>query len=266
MILFSLGGSRARPRECFLGDEIVIRHWPKIGRKFSILLVGLTLGLLIAVTWQPSVKSSAGTVDSQDSRIQLSIQRLETEQQELKSEIAVLRQELADRQQAAAAHTDRLQVLKVELDRQQLLAGLTSVQGPGVVVTLDDSTVQIAPGADPHAYIIHEYDLRDIINLLWMAGSEAIAINDERMVSTSSIYCVGSTVMVNNTRLSPPYLIRAIGNPRIQQDYLRNTSHLQELKTKQRLYGLLFEVKEVANLTLPGYSGGFPVQYARPAE
>ena len=49
------------------------------------------------------------------------------------------------------------------------------------------------------AFIIHEYELRDIVNLLWMAGSDAIAINDERLVSNSSIYCVGSTVMVGET-------------------------------------------------------------------
>jgi uncharacterized protein YlxW (UPF0749 family) len=200
------------------------------------------------------------------SRILLSIQRLEAEQRELKAMLAGLRQEHAERQRAAAAQTDRLQVLEVELDRQQLLAGLIPVQGPGVVVTLDDSMVQIPSGGDPNAYIIHEYDLRDIVNLLWMAGSEAIAINDERLVSSSSAYCVGSTVMVNNTRLSPPYLIRAVGNPRIQQDFLRNPSHLKGLKDKQRLYGLRFDWQDVANLTLPAYSGGFLIQHARPGD
>ena len=244
----------------------MLQRREKIGRSLSILLVGLTIGLLLSTGWQPAAESDSGATDAEYSRILLSIQRLEAEQQQLKSKIAVLRQELAERQQIASAHTDRLQVLSIELDRQQLLAGLTPVQGPGVVVTLDDSSVQIPPGADSNAYIIHEYDLRDIINLLWMAGSEAIAINDERLVGTSSIYCVGSTVMVNNTRLSPPYLIRAIGNPRVQQDCLRNTSHLQELKAKQRQYGLQFDAKAVANLTLPGYSGGFPLQHARPAE
>jgi uncharacterized protein YlxW (UPF0749 family) len=214
------------------------------------LLVGLTLGLLLSVGWQTASQTSVGATSPQASRILLSIQRLEAEQQELK----------------AAAQTDRLQVLEVELNRQQLLAGLLPVEGPGVVVTLDDSSVQIPPGADPNAYIIHEYDLRDIVNLLWMAGSEAIAINDERLVSTSSVYCVGSTVMVNNTRLSPPYLLQAIGNPRVQQDYLRNPSHLKDLKEKQRLYGLRFEVKDIAKVTLPAYSGGFLIQHARPGE
>jgi uncharacterized protein YlxW (UPF0749 family) len=244
----------------------VTRRWRDISRSISVLLVGLTLGLLLSVSWQPLPQTSVGATSPQSIRILLSIQRLEAEQQELKATLAELRQELTERQRAAAAQTGRLQVLEVELHRQQLLAGLLPVQGPGVVVALDDSTVQIPAGADPNAYIIHEYDLRDIINLLWMAGSEAIAINDERLVSISSIYCVGSTVMVNNTRLSPPYLIQAIGNPRVQQDYLRNQSHLKDLKEKQRLYGLRFEVKDAANLTLPAYSGGFLIQHARPGE
>jgi uncharacterized protein YlxW (UPF0749 family) len=191
---------------------------------------------------------------------------LETEQRELKTTLVELRRELAERQQAAAANTDRLQALQAELDRQKLLAGLTPVQGPGVLVTLDDSDAAVLPGADPGAYLIHEYDLRDIVNLLWMAGSEAIAINGERLVSNSSIICLGSTVMVNDTRLSPPYFIRAVGNPRVQQDYLRNPSYLEQLKEKQRLRGLRFDIEGVPTVSLPAYTGGFPVQYAGPGD
>lgn len=236
------------------------------GRNLLILVVGLTLGLLLSLRLEASSGIKVGVPEPLSSKVQLSIQRLEAEQQELKAELAELRQELAGRQQSAAANTDRLHALKAELDRQQLLAGLIPVQGPGVLVTLDDSAVVIPKGADPNIYIIHEYDLRDIVNLLWLAGSEAVAINDERLASNSSVYCVGSTVMVNNTRLSPPYLIQAIGNPRVQQDYLRNPSYLQNLKEKQRLYGLRFDVKSVSSLTLPTYSGGFLVQYSRPGE
>lgn len=237
-----------------------------IGRNLSILLAGLTLGLLLSLGWQPASQTSAGADGQQSSKIYLSIERLEAEQEDLKRTLAGLRQELAERQQTAATQTDRLQILKDELDRQQLLAGLTPVKGPGVEVILDDSTAQIPYGADPNAYIIHEYDLRDIVALLWTAGSEAVSINDERLVSHSSVYCVGSTVMVNNTRLSPPYMIRAIGNSRVQQDYLRNPSYLRPLKEKQRLYGLRFEVQGAAELQLPAFTGSFLVQHARPGE
>lgn len=240
--------------------------WRRQGRDLSMLLAGLTLGLLLSLGGRSLGENSAGATVGQGSRIWHSVERLETEQAQLKATLAELRQELTTRQQASAANTDRLQALQVELARQQLLAGLTPVHGSGVLVTLDDSTVHIPPGADPNAYIIHEYDLRDIVNLLWMAGSEAIAINDERLVNQSSVYCVGSTVMVNNTRLSPPYRIRAIGNPRVQQDYLRNPSYLVSLREKQRLYGLRFDVASAADLRLPGYNGGFLVQYAKPGE
>ena len=67
-------------------------------------------------------------------------------------------------------------------------------------------------GDDAANYLIHDFELRDVASLLWLAGAEAVAINDERLVASTSIYCVGSTIIVNNTRLSPPYEIRALGN------------------------------------------------------
>ncbi len=237
-----------------------------IGRLLSLLLVGLSFGLLLSLGWQTAAQGKAGATGSPSGQFLLSVQRLEAEQQILKETLAALRQELAQRQQAITSQSERLQVLEIELARQQLLASLTPVQGPGVIVTLDDSAAQIPPGADANLYLIHEYDLRDVVNLLWIAGSEAIAINSERLTSFSSIYCVGSTVMVNDTRLSPPYLIQAIGNPRVQQDYLRNPSHLKELKERQRLYGVRFEVRDVADLTLPAYSGSFFIRHARPGD
>lgn len=229
-----------------------------------MLLAGLTLGLLLSIAWQPPTLSGAVRADPDSGRVWLSIERLEGEQQELKAALALLRQEVAERQQEVAAETDRLYALQTELVRQRLLAGLTPAQGPGVLVILDDSRAQIPVGVDSNLYIVHEYDLRDVVNVLWLAGSEAIAINDERLVSSSSIYCMGSTVIVNDTRLSPPYTIRAIGNPRIQQDYLRNPGYLTALKDRQRLYGLRFHVEGSAGMTLPAFSGGFSVQHASP--
>ena len=231
-----------------------------------VLLLGLNLGLFFGLSRSPRSEIGGGEQEQGSNRVWSSVQRLEAEQQKLKSELSDLRLALTERQQSAAAQTGLLQELNAELDRQQLLVGLMPLEGPGVMVTLDDSEVQIPQGADPNAYIIHEYDLRDIVNLLWMAGSEAIAINDERLVNNSSVYCAGSTVMVNNTRLSPPYVIRAIGNPRVLQDHLRNPSYLINLRDKQRMYGLRFEVMGHTNLTLPAYSGGFLVQYARLGE
>ena len=238
--------------------------WKGPIRGISLVLAGITLGLLISLAWRPPTLTEGVQAGPEANRVWLSIERLEAEQHELKASLALLRQEVSERQQAVAAETDRLHSLQSELERQKILAGLTPVQGPGVTVVLDDSQVPIPAGVDSNLYIVHEYDLRDVVNVLWLAGSEAIAINDERLVSTSSVYCLGSTVIVNDTRLSPPYTIRAIGNPKIQQDYLRNPGYLTALKEKQRLYGLRFQIESATGLTLPAFSGGFPSQYAGP--
>jgi uncharacterized protein YlxW (UPF0749 family) len=234
----------------------------------TVLLVvaGLLAGVLLGLALTPQPASNPGPAEQESSRVQLTIERLEAEQQALKATLADLRQQWSEQGQQAAENSDRLQALNRELDRQRLLAGQVRVEGPGVRVTLNDSAVEVPRGADPNAYIIHEYDLRDIVNLLWAAGSEAIAINDERLVSGTSIYCVGTTVMVNDTRLSPPYEIRAIGNPRVQQEYLSNPTYLASLKEKQRLYNLGFQVVPLTQVTLPGYSGSFLVHYARLGE
>ncbi len=242
------------------------RRRDHLGRNISLLVAGLTLGLLVSLSWHRPTLNFAAETTARSGRIWHSVDRLEAEQQELRATLMELRRELAEQQQAAGASTNRLQALQAELVRQQLLAGMVAVRGPGVTVLLDDSDTQIPAGADPNQYIIHEYDIRDLVNVLWMAGSEAISINDERLVNHSSIYCVGSTVMVNDTRLSPPYLVQAIGNPQVLADYVRNPSYLQSLKEKQRLYGLRFEVRLMNGVTLPAYSGGFLVQHARPGE
>jgi len=119
----------------------------------------------------------------------------------------------------------------------------------------------VSASADPNAYLIHEFDVRDVVNVLWLAGAEAVAVNDERVIGNTSVYCVGSTVMVNTTRLSPPYVIRAIGEPGVLAETLRNPSYLSLLRQKVDKYGIKFQVAQAAKMMLPAYTGGFSVRH-----
>jgi uncharacterized protein YlxW (UPF0749 family) len=228
------------------------------------MLMAFVIGLALA--WQlkgPRASPPIGyTPGDPRDRIVNTIEQLETEQSALKSEIARLRAELASFQSQAAANTGRMQRLNEELDAQRAAAGLTSVRGPGVAVTLDDGSVRnIAASSDPNVYLVHEFDVRDVINMLWLAGAEAVAVNDERVVGNTSVYCVGSTVMVNATRLSPPYVIRAIGEPGVLMETLRNPSYLSSLRQRAERYGIKFQVTQVSKMTLPAYIGSFSVRH-----
>jgi len=113
---------------------------------------------------------------------------------------------------------------------------------------------------------VHEYHLRDVVNLLWNAGAEAISINDERLVNTTSIYCVGSTIMVNDTRLSPPYEIRAIGDRKQIEAFLEDPAYLTEIRQRAKAYGLQFKVSWANTVDIPAYLGTFRLRYANAGE
>jgi len=235
-----------------------------IGRYIPILVIALIFGALLGLQWKspPARPTMAPGIERESGA--LTIKHLEAEQEELKENIGRMREQLDEHRRELAANTEMLKEINAELERQKMMAGLLAVEGPGVQVILDDSSIQSASAtADSNGYLIHEYDLRDVVNLLWLAGSEAIAINGERIVATSSIYCVGSTVMVNVTRLSPPYLVQAVGDSITQEDVLRNPAYLEGIKQRVDLYGVQFEVNGIGMLTLPAYKGGFPTHYAQ---
>lgn len=147
----------------------------------------------------------------------------------------------------------------------RFLAGLTAVQGPGVIVTLTDGK-HAAPGkAAPAAilpYLIHDTDINQVVNELRAAGAEAIAINDQRLIATSSIRAAGPAVMVNNIPQPSPYVIRAIGNPRSLAYALSLPGGVKdELK---RLDPAMMQIKQAATITLPAYRGSTIERYAKP--
>ena len=229
-----------------------------------LTLVGLVLGLFISMEWQAPVAKAPVTSDYPRELGRETIQRLESEQKELKQLIAERRSRLASMQKDAASRKSALAGLNTELESQRVLAGMVPLTGPGVQVILDDSNVKTIPqGEDPAHYIIHDYDLRDVVSLLWQSGAEAIAIGDERVVASTSIYCVGSTILVNDTRTSPPYKIVAIGPPSMEE-VLNSPSRLQKLKMSARQYGIQLKVSQLKDAQVPAFSGRFSSRFLQP--
>jgi len=236
---------------------------PPWGYFLALVLVGFCLGLLLQVQVH-TPPGSAEAPQYEQAQIQATIQRLEAEQLELKETIGRLRALLEYYQQVAASETETLGELRDELDIQRMRAGLVALEGPGVVVSLNDSeAVPLSSNEDLSPSIVHEYDLRDVVNLLWTAGAEAVAINDERIATSTSIYCVGSMIMVNDTRLSPPYIIRAIGDPATLYAVATAPAYLRDLRYRVQRYGLKLAVDWHSKIVLPAYKGSFAFEYAR---
>ncbi|MEO7269265.1 MAG: DUF881 domain-containing protein, partial [Knoellia sp.] len=95
-------------------------------------------------------------------------------------------------------------------------AGRTAVEGPGVEVALDDSqlpTDRIPENLGVDSVVVHQQDVQAVVNAFWAGGAEAMMIQDQRIIATSAVRCVGNTLILQGRVYSPPYRIRAIGDP-----------------------------------------------------
>ena len=144
------------------------------------------------------------------------------------------------------------------LGQARFLAGLTPVQGPGVVVTLRDSKKpfprNMPQGMAPPS-IIHDSDINQVVNELKAAGAEAIAVNDQRLVATSSVRTAGPTVLIN---LVPTAPCLTSSSHRQQRHCVGHELPGGVASQIKAFDSAMFSVEESDTLTLPAYSAGEP--------
>lgn len=217
----------------------------------AIALVCVVLGIMLAVQFRTT----------QDIRATVPVQRAEDLAQQLskmEKERDALLNEVYNLRKAGGGGVSSQEVELIKMG-----AGLLTVQGSGVIVTIDDSKRPTKPGENPNLYLIHDDDILKVINELWAAGAEAISINEQRLIASSEIRCAGPTLSVNNTRYSPPYEIRAIGDPQTLESSLRLRGGV--IETLQ-FWGIQVAVKRQDSVKVPAYKSAFHFQYAKPVK
>src|SRR6266850_2815466 len=169
----------------------------RIGAPLVLIVPALLFGLLVSVQWRTQQKRSELTV-RYNAPLLDAANSLQNEQNTLKAQLADLRGQLDAIQVGAASQSTASRDLQARIEELRSAAGLTERTGDGVVVTLDDARTT-TPGQTSNVdkSICHSTDLTDIVNAAWRGGAQSIAINGERVVGSTSVYCVGSTIMVN---------------------------------------------------------------------
>lgn len=123
-----------------------------------------------------------------------------------------------------------------ELNLYRMATGAVDIEGPGVEITLNDSGGEFSGTAkgDTSVYqMIHDYDIRYVLNDLKNAGAEAISINDQRILSNSEVYCNAEFILVNGIKIGAPFDIKAIGDmDKIKNYMLSENSHINFLKMR----------------------------------
>ncbi len=153
---------------------------------------------------------------------------------------------------AADQATDRLAVLG-------LASATVPVRGPGVVITLDDApapggaeSLEPAGGGVLGRQRVQDRDLQDVVNGLWAAGAEAVAVNDQRLTAVTAIRSAGETILADFTVLTAPYVVSAIGDAAALQVRFVDGPVGRRLAGYPQLYGIAVDVRRADELRLPG--------------
>lgn len=143
-------------------------------------------------------------------------------------------------------------------------AGTRPADGPGVRVVLDDAPAETAfDDVDPNLLVVHEQDIRAFVNALWAGGAEAVSLQGQRIVSTTSIRCVGSTVVIDGVPYAPPYRIEAVGDSAGMNFSISTSPQAANYSRYVEQYGLGLEIETLDRMRLAGHDGALRLTHAQ---
>jgi uncharacterized protein YlxW (UPF0749 family) len=235
-------------------------------RGFSLALSLVALGVLLAAA-AAQVQDRAPSVARANQALLEEIDQRTAATSQLEDDVTSLQREV-DR---ARVNGLRLTTIGREaadgLDDVERAAGVTPVEGPGIRVTVDDAELDesgpAAQSMDTELGRVLDRDLQLVVNGLWAAGAEAIAVNGQRLSSLSAIRGAGDAILVDFRPLSPPYSVLAVGDPAtLRTGFLDGTAG-QLLRLYRETYKIRYQVEDEAEISLSGASST-TLRYARP--
>lgn len=223
-------------------------------------LLGVLLASVVTQTWrdQPELERSHAELADRVEAATAAADTRETQVQALDADVERLREAALVGRDDAAALEDRLATLEVA-------AGVVPLSGPGVRVLVDDGPAHRQNGVGPDLARVLDRDLQLLVNGLLAAGAEAVAVNGQRITTTSAIRSAGDAVLVGYRPLARPYVVTALGDPRTLAARFEESPAGRQLRTLTSTYAMPYEVSTEDVLSLPG-EPVTEVRYAHPRE
>jgi len=238
---------------------------PRLSWRLVVPVVTAAAGLMFAMSFQAAQGSDLRAdrdlpqlIMDADATVSAKAARLDT-----------LRSEVDSLSKTTAPSDRRLASLSERADSLAATAATTKVRGAALEVALDDAhrTVDSLPdGFTADDIVVHQQDVQAVVNALWASGAEAMMIQDQRVISTSAVRCVGNTLILQGRVYAPPYRITAIGDVERMQRGLDGDAAVNIYQQYVDAVGLGWSEKTPGNVELPAYSGSVDFQFATPLE
>jgi uncharacterized protein YlxW (UPF0749 family) len=233
----------------FVSERRAARPDPEPTRRRIGVTGALVMAVFAVLVVTAAVQTSRNSANDASQRQQLARQVSEARQilEDERDLIASLQVQTRSLEARQLRSDTSAQGLLESIELLGMKAGTVPVRGPGVRVVADN-----APGADSARAEVLDTDLQKLVNGLWEAGAEAIAINGQRLTTLSTIRVAGGAITVNARSLSRPYVVSAIGNRDTLPARFAESSSGQAWLDLQRQVGLRLSITPVSSLRLPG--------------
>lgn len=220
----------------------------------------LVLGFLIAAQLASEGPRIRYTTQERTPLVETALD-LQAQQESLKAQILQLRADIGDLEAAGEGGAVVTQELNAELERARIAAGLAALSGPGVVIQLEDSLVPVPEDGNDRDYLVSGDDVLAVVEELWLAGAEAVAVNGERVASTTAIVDIGGSVLVNGAYIVPPYQVAAIGPDDMFDRLTASPGFTDLLRARAALFGIRVGYVVQAEVDVPAYAGLVNLRY-----
>jgi uncharacterized protein YlxW (UPF0749 family) len=194
---------------------VEVKPMRKLLSQLSISIICFLLGFMLTHQIKHNILHDAQVVAKSNVNSADILQEIEA-LRELRSELRHRNAEAAARiktyEAEASQENYHLKLMKDKLDRSRVLLGMTEVQGEGIVIYITSKSNVFTD----YTTLLSDVELIYVINELYYAGAEAIAINDLRITFQSNIRMANTNnfVIINDERIptSNRITIKAIGN------------------------------------------------------
>ena len=130
------------------------------------------------------------------------------------------------------------------------IGGFTEVEGPGIVVKIEDGDYDINSDSqeEVNRRTLHDIDVAMIINELRYIGAEAIALNSYRILNNTGVTCNWAFIGFEDESMEmAPFYFYAIGNPEQLETAIKaEGSYINELIIRK----LKIEVNVMESITV----------------
>jgi len=189
---------------------------------------------------------------------------LQSQQDTLKVGILDLRKKIQEAEQSGQGSAALVKDLNALLQEARIAAGLIPLTGTGIVLQVEDSLEPVAPDSNEADYLVGARDIRTLVEELWAAGAQAVAVNGERITPTTSVIDIGSSILVNSAYLLPAYQITALGADDLYARLSASPGFVDFIRARAEAYGIRVAFAEPDSVDIPAFAGTVTLRYARP--